>query len=1098
MPSMKKIVNFQNELKATLMNLMTSNKLNIKTVKNLNNKITLATDNRTLNAIKNKINKLSVSGASSIKEMNNKKHEELIKDSEETMKYAEGEEKISKKALLRRVFKIPKKHEKDSIIEISDYLKDITQRYMKKVLKEKSEHKTQHVLIGEYHNLISGVEDVKRLNVHSIKQIRTIDDIEKLIKNLNEDIEKAIEIAKFVGSGWTFIKWHSYEINTFNIEKLRGKKYIELPKDISNPKCGLVNIKNDDDECFKWCMLYHQSKQLKNGERLTVLKKVEDKYDWTNIKFPVGKTEIDIFEKNNNVSINVMRLIEDDEGKPKIEWFKKSECKSDKNVILLYYEKDEQAHYIYVKSVSKLLKASTMNKHIVCNNCLKSFTEKQHNKHNCTTDEFKTKIEYPDKDARMTFTNYKKQLAQPFICYADFEAFVKDNKDENKINKHVVNSYCYKIICTFDDSLTRDIKIYRDVNPVDHFIKSLLQESDINQEIINKLRKQYEKPNLTITEENDFKNADDCSICNKKLNNDRVRDHCHLTGKYRGATHNKCNLEYNQKYEMPVVFHNLRGYDGHFIIKSASYYTSNIRVIAQTFEKYMSFSFMKLRFIDSFLFMSDSLDKLSTNLKLEDMKYSTAYWTENIDILRKKGVYPYEYIKDFDIFETTELPEINKFYSQLSLKGISDNEYEHAQNVWRQLKCNTFGDYHDIYLKTDVLLLTDVFEKFRLMTKQIYKLEATNYNGAPGLSWEAMLKMSDEMKFTGLGPVHDDKMRNFFEESKRGGIVMAFGQRKAIANNKYMKSYNEQEKSNFISYLDMNNLYGKAMCDILPEYVVGYVDKSINEIIETEDDAEYGYFVKCNITIPEHIKEKTKGYPLFPESRAVEESWLSDYQKSILKQNDKKFNKTSKKLLLTLYDKENYICHYRYIKFALSIGFTQDCFNVKEVIKFKQSKWLKNYIDMNTALRTKAGNDFEKDYFKLMNNIIYGKTNENILNRTDLRIVTEEDKAIKAFTKDNFKTADYCDGMYYILGEKEECKYDRPIYVGCAILDLSKIYMAEFYYNYMQPKYNDKMELIYTDTDSFVFNIETDDLFKDMWENKHLFDLSDSKQSNYQ
>jgi hypothetical protein len=313
-----------------------------------------------------------------------------------------------------------------------------------------------------------------------------------------------------------------------------------------------------------------------------------------------------------------------------------------------------------------------------------------------------------------------------------------------------------------------------------------------------------------------------------------------------------------------------------------------------------------------------------------------------------------------------------------------------------------------------------------------------------------------------------------------------------------MKSYDNSKKSNFISYLDMNNLYGKAMCDVLPEHIIGYVnDTTFDEIIKTPDDAEFGYFVKCNIKIPDDMKEKTKGYPLFPETSTVNESWISDYQKSILEQNNKKFNKTSKKLLLTLYDKTDYICHYRYLKFALSIGFKADCFSVKEVIKFKQSKWLKSYIDMNTALRTKATNNFEKDYFKLMNNIIYGKTNENILNRTDLRIVSDENAAIKAFTKDNFKSADYCDGMYYVLADKEKCKYDRPIYVGCAVLDLSKVYMAEFYYNYMQKKYNNKMELIYTDTDSFVFDIETEDLYKDMWENKHLFDLSDSKNEQY-
>jgi len=155
---------------------------------------------------------------------------------------------------------------------------------------------------------------------------------------------------------------------------------------------------------------------------------------------------------------------------------------------------------------------------------------------------------------------------------------------------------------------------------------------------------------------------------------------------------------------MPVIFHNLRGYDGHFIIKEASKYTSRIDVIAQSFEKYMTFKFLGLRFIDSFLFMSESLEKLAKNLNIEDMKYSVNYWGDKVDLLRKKGHYPYEYVKNAEVFNEKTLPAIDSFYSQIALKGISEDDYAHAEKVWNDMKCLNFGDYHDIYLKTDVLL----------------------------------------------------------------------------------------------------------------------------------------------------------------------------------------------------------------------------------------------------------------------------------------------------------------------------------------------------------------------------------------------------------
>ncbi len=215
------------------------------------------------------------------------------------------------------------------------------------------------------------------------------------------------------------------------------------------------------------------------------------------------------------------------------------------------------------------------------------------------------------------------------------------------------------------------------------------------------------------------------------------------------------------------------------------------------------------------------------------------------------------------------------------------------------MNCNDFGDYHDIYLKSDVLLLTDICESFRKLCYEHYELEVFNYISAPALSWDAMMlkcKMS-------LGLVYDEEVKDFLK--KRGGICFAGAKRYAKANNKYMKNYVETEENSYIPYLDMNGLYGSAMCDYLPYNILGFSDKkyTIEEILKTPDNSKIGYFVEVNIRIPKRLHDYLKCYPPCPENMNVKTEWLSDYQKNIYKQNKSKHSEINSKLILNLFDK---------------------------------------------------------------------------------------------------------------------------------------------------------------------------------------------------
>ena len=267
---------------------------------------------------------------------------------------------------------------------------------------------------------------------------------------------------------------------------------------------------------------------------------------------------------------------------------------------------------------------------------------------------------------------------------------------------------------------------------------------------------------ITKKEEQDFQKATVCHICDNPLDNDedddKVRDHCHLTGRYRGAAHSQCNLNYVLPKFYPVIFHNLSGYDTHMFIKDLTETKGKISCIAKTEENYLSFTkeiivdtYVKegkevevkrdIRFIDSFRFMSDSLSELASNLT-KHANLSRYLEGEKLELVKRKGVYPYDYMDGLRRLDETYLPPVECFYSKLNDENISTDDYTHACKVWDIFNMKTMRDYHDLYQKTDVLLLADVFEEFRKVCLDKYKLDPAWYYSSPALAWDACLKMT--------------------------------------------------------------------------------------------------------------------------------------------------------------------------------------------------------------------------------------------------------------------------------------------------------------------------------------------------------------------
>ena len=534
----------------------------------------------------------------------------------------------------------------------------------------------------------------------------------------------------------------------------------------------------------------------------------------------------------------------------------------------------------------------------------------------------------------------------------------------------------------------------------------------------------YEKKDmipLTKKEEENYNNQKVSYICKKEFDKSdkkhhKVRDHCHYTGKYIGAAHNICNLRYKIPKKIPIVFHNGSTYDYHFIIKElVKESDGNFECLGENTEKYITFSVpikkkienkdieitYKIKFIDSFRFMATSLSKLVDNLT-EDIhgdecvdcksdlsymevmddtlifrcfnckknyekeinkelikRFASTYTFCNNDLnkfvmLLRKGVYPYE----------TSIPSKESFYSNLTMENISETDYRHANNVFKTFKLNNLGDYHDLYVQSDTLLLADVFENFRKACIKTYELDPAHFISLPGLALQACLKKTG----VELELLTDYDMLLMIEESIRGGICHAV-HRYAKANNKYMKNYDENKESSYIQYLDANNLYGAAMSGKLPINEFRWVNdiSRINEkFVKSHDkkNSDKGYILEVDVDYPSKLHKLHNEMSFLPERMKTDKT---------------------QKLVCNLHDKKKYVVHVSILKQALNHGLKLK--KVHRVIEFNQEPWLKKYIDMNTELRKKASNDSEKDFFKLMNNTVFGKTMENVRKHRDIKLV---------------------------------------------------------------------------------------------------------------
>ena len=530
--------------------------------------------------------------------------------------------------------------------------------------------------------------------------------------------EHQIENEQLEGSGFIKQYINQIEIEVYKIKDIKASSWVELPEKYKKSR-SIINIQNDDQFCFVWCILAHLHKAKNNACKVYNYKQYFNNLNTTNLTFPMHISQIPKFEKQNGLNINVFEL-ETDSLRPV--YVNKNYLKP--QIDLLLY----QNHYCLITNVARLL-TDNRNLNFVCRRCLNVFgTQLILNSHIDMCQNLEPcRIDFP-KHNYLNFHSWHTKIDVPIRVYADFECFNIPQK-ENITNStkilftHEPISVVYYLISPWQCGY----KSFTGKDCVRSFVNDIFE--------IEKKSSEYYLTNLPInmSEQNeiDFKNSDVCWLCDKMfikcLNQEnceqynceckKVKDHDHLTGLYRGAAHKNCNLQTKQKKSnfVPVFFHNFSGYDCHLIFEQLintaieiGFEKEDIKIIPKSMENYISLKIGCLRFLDSYRFLQSSLQKLAESLSDFPILKKNNFYDE---LLIHKLAYPYEYFNPTNFEKPLDLKK-EHFYSTLKQEYPPQQEIDRTFEIIKKYDIKTGKDLTLMYNLLDVLLLADIFENF--------------------------------------------------------------------------------------------------------------------------------------------------------------------------------------------------------------------------------------------------------------------------------------------------------------------------------------------------------------------------------------------------
>lgn len=949
-------------------------------------------------------------------------------------------------------------------------------------------------------------------------------DLDDLLNQVIAHIEPKLEKFSHEKSGWSLKSLDALSIKMNCGVNHSGGLPISIPPHLK--KCRYVKVLRGgktSNHCFETAVRYSLAQQ--DGVNMVNFRDVEKVDDCLRERFPLNCRDMPFpfqakyfhtFEKRNNIAL---RVYLHDGKNIRGTLYAKPEEPHARKVYLLYLANQDRGedlpgHFLPVVNMRALIndidKSSKRHLHFYCDYCLKGFRYQNEFQLHM---EFCSKIEKPQRTilppnlTQHEFKDHQKSTRPINVVYADIEAMILSSSDGMK--KHVpIAVGCQTVWHDFFEKDSHEQHTFVGESCVTEFLDHLEKIAQSNFQLLGDT---YQKIIMTNIDRRNHSKAKQCAFCSVEFDYDdknkrKCADHDHLNGHYIQALCGKCNrLRRQSRYRLPVLFHNLKGYDAHHLMryglikrknwKISPLYQSGSNCIAVNVDIPISdLSFTsesdeedmekggdqtkknarktyRIAFIDSLQFLKGSLENQAKNL--EETPYTVSmlrryYNLEGETATLTKGVFPYNFLTSMNKLEEKSLPPIDAFFNDLTDEPCSEENYEIAKKAWKDAGSTTFKDYLIYYLKLDVALLTDCFEKFRKTAIESAGLDPIHYFGIPGFTFSFAYKFTG-MKMQALPTVD---MYLLFESACRGGLT--------FINKHHLESYFEQDTGlhHHIIYADQNNLYGVGLSSKLPKD--GFRELPSDELkifsneffINAFDPlGEKGYLICCDLEYPPTTQRETMDLPLAPETCSISWEELSPYSKQEWKQQrgEEPFIPCTK-LMMTHRDKYNYCVHSTLLKYYLTKGLRLK--KIHKAIEFNQEAYLKPYIEYHTKARSQCSNEEAKQFHKLCVNSLYGKSLQNPRKYKKSLLVRKPQYLFRHASSPLCDSIIPLDEFTCIVNLRQaQVELSQPIFIGQTVLDLSKLVMYQMLDRWKANPLLQNVEIVGGDTDSFFLHV---------------------------
>lgn len=638
-------------------------------------------------------------------------------------------------------------------------------------------------------------------------------------------------------------------------------------------------------------------------------------------------------------------------------------------------------------------------------------------------------------------------------------------------------SYAYYIKCSYDDRLSKYVH-YRGTDCISNFITTIrLDLSEIGNGCLSRTAPVQ---TLSKAENSLFIQTVSCHICKKLIIGNKCQNHCPFSGEFMGAAHFSCIENLKCSFNVPIYFSFSNKSNLLILVNemwshidpSDKFETNghvnqdNLTIsliISLHNSKSMKTKYLELRFIECCQILPWDLENLVKHMKNNDFKeVSNKFGSQNLDLILKQGIPHTQFIDSFQKWQKAQVPVKAAFFSSLAEANISPDQIEHAEKVWSSFDLKTNEEYLDIYLKRNVFILCDVVEKMRILLFETYELDVAHYFNTPEFSWDAMLKHTN----IELELICDISVAQFIKNGIRDGLSFCTNGL-SISNNKFIPDYDSKKPSTFIINLELNTLYNLTMSQFLPSGNFRWLTEhelKYFKIEQIDTDNSTGYILEVDLEYPQNIHDFQHDFPFCCEKLNLNSMSTLDYIRK-------------------------YIIYHKRLIQCLSNGLKLT--TIHRVLKFSQSCFLEEFIDLNLNNSEKTNELLEKKLYQCLNEALMDKINENPDHNQEIELCASWNKtnhsvgANDLITLPYFESTTIVDKNFVMVEMKPFQKtLNKPYYyLKFCLQELAKTHIYDFHYNYMKQKYQNNVRLLYIDTDFLVYEIETDNFYADMIDN---------------